>query len=186
MNRPNKYTMIDKDLLALFKKDPEIAFKRLFDIYYMQLCVYTVQLTDSFEMAEDVVQKVMIYFWEKKYYERVADDLRGYLFSATRNMALADLKRKRFVSMEEIAGFEVEIPNEEINEEEWMERGRQLLEELEKLPQQELLAVKTVILENKKYKEAAEELNISINTLKTHLSRALSKLRKKCNLMLFF
>ena len=46
--------------------------------------------------------------------------------------------------------------------------------------------MKAVILENKKYKEAAEELNISVNTLKTYLSRALKKLRKDNNLMNFF
>ena len=60
------------------------------------------------------------------------------------------------------------------------------MEELEKLPKQELSAVQAVILENKKYKEAAEELNISVNTLKTHLSRALKRLRKDNNLILLW
>ena len=35
-----------------------------------------------------------------------------------------------------------------------------------KLPRQELQVVRAVIMENKKYKEAAEELHISVNTLK--------------------
>ena len=62
----------------------------------------------------------------------------------------------------------------------------EIMEELEKLPKQELSAVQAVILENKKYKEAAEELNISVNTLKTHLSRALKRLRKDNNLILLW
>lgn len=46
--------------------------------------------------------------------------------------------------------------------------------------------VRAVIMENKKYKEAAEELHISVNTLKTHLTRALKQLRKEYNLHSLF
>ena len=35
-----------------------------------------------------------------------------------------------------------------------------------------------IVLEDKKYKEVAEELHISVNTVKTHLSRALKMLRR--------
>ena len=186
MNRNAEYAHQDKKLLELFQTAPERAFRQLFDAYHMQLCVYVVQLTDSFDMAEDVVQEVMVYFWEKKYYKQVTENLRGYLFYAVRNAALLALKKNSRISMEEISGMKIDIPDEFSDKEEWQEKEKQLMEDLEKLPQQEMAAVKAVILENKKYKEAAEELQISVNTLKTHLSRALSKLRKKHNLMIFF
>ena len=180
------YAKQDEKLLELFRTVPERVFRQLFDTYYMPLCVYTVQLTDSFDMAEDVVQEVLAYFWEKKYYNRIIGSLRGYLFYAVRNAALLALKKNNLVSMEELSGIEIDIPDEYPDREELYGRERQLLADLEKLPQQEVLAVKAVILESKKYKEAAEELQISVNTLKTHLSRALGKLRKNHNLMIFF
>ena len=175
MSGNTEYAKQDEKLLELFRTVPEKAFRQLFDTYYMPLCVYTVQLTDSFDMAEDVVQEVLAYFWEKKYYNRVTGSLRGYLFYAVRNAALLAL-----------SGMKIDIPDEYPDREELYERERQLMADLEKLPRQEVLAVKTVILESKKYKEAAEELQISVNTLKTHLSRALGKLRKNHNLMIFF
>ena len=46
------------------------------------------------------------------------------------------------------------------------------------LPEQEYNVLVKIILEDKKYKEVAEELHISINTVKTHLSRALKMLRR--------
>ena len=58
----------DKYILELFQTSPKEAFRLLFDAYHMKLCIYAVQLTDSFEMAEDIVQDFFIYFWEKKYY----------------------------------------------------------------------------------------------------------------------
>ncbi len=57
-------------------------------------------------------------------------------------------------------------------------KRNQLLAELKKLPEQEYNVLVKIILEDKKYKEVAEELHISINTVKTHLSRALKMLRR--------
>ena len=88
--------------------------------------------------------------------------------------------------MEELYDTEIDITESITDEEELREKERKIREELEKLPKQELSAVQAVILENKKYKEAAEELNISVNTLKTHLSRALKRLRKDNNLILLW
>jgi RNA polymerase sigma-70 factor (ECF subfamily) len=42
---------------------------------------------------------------------------------------------------------------------------------------QKLTAVKMVYLEGKKYKDAANEMGISVNSLKTHLKSALKMLR---------
>ena len=48
----------DAQILELFSINEEIAFHRLFNRYYMSLCIYSVQLTDSFEQSEDLVQDV--------------------------------------------------------------------------------------------------------------------------------
>lgn len=61
------YDEKDKLILELFRTNPQSAFKLMFDTYYMPLCLYAVQLTDSFSMAEDIVQDFFISFWEKKH-----------------------------------------------------------------------------------------------------------------------
>lgn len=176
----------DKNILELFQTSPKEALRLLFDTYHLKLCVYAVQLTDSFEMAEDIVQDFFVYFWEKKYYLNINQNLRYYLYLSVRNAAINALQKNKMLSMEELSGIDMSIPEEPTDEEEQEERNKILLEKLEKLPPQELQAVKAVIMENKKYKEAAEELNISVNTLKTHLARALKQLRKDYNLTLLF
>lgn len=180
------YDEKDKLILELFRTNPQSAFKLMFDMYYMPLCLYAVQLTDSFSMAEDIVQDFFISFWEKKTYQNIAVKLRSYLFYAIRNNSYLSLRKNNLVSMEELFDTEIDITESITDEEELREKERKIMEELEKLPKQELSAVQAVILENKKYKEAAEELNISVNTLKTHLSRALKRLRKDNNLILLW
>ena len=60
----------------------------------------------------------------------------------------------------------------------YCKKVNQLLTELKKLPEQEYNVLVKIVLEDKKYKEVAEELHISVNTVKTHLSRALKMLRR--------
>lgn len=172
----------DAQILELFSINEEIAFHRLFNRYYMSLCIYSVQLTDSFEQSEDLVQDVLLRFWEKRVFENVSVCLRNYLYMAVRNEALQYLRREQLLSTEQLTGVEVDIPEEEYSEAELLELRARLKVALDKLPPQEYLAIKSVILENRKYKEAAKYLGISVNTLKTHLSRALKTLRKQGNL----
>ena len=175
----------DKYILELFQTSPKEAFRLLFDAYHMKLCIYAVQLTDSFEMAEDIVQDFFIYFWEKKYYLKINQNLRYYLYLSVRNAAINALQKNNMLSMEELSGIDMGIPEESIDEEEQEERNKLLLEKLQKLPHQELQVVRAVIMENKKYKEAAEELHISVNssdksfeTIKKRIQSALTVLLK--------
>ena len=59
-----------------------------------------------------------------------------------------------------------------------MHKRNQLLTELKNLPEEEYYVLVKIVLEDKKYKEVAEELHISVNTVKTHLSRALKMLSR--------
>ena len=95
----------DKYILELFRTSPKEAFRLLFDAYHMKLCIYAVQLTDSFEMAEDIVQDFFIYFWEKKYYLKINQNLRYYLYLSVRNAAINTfLKNSTLVMILKILG----------------------------------------------------------------------------------
>ena len=174
----------DKQILSLFAFDPKAGFRLLFDTYHMPLCIYAFQLSDSFTLAEDIVQEFFVYFWEKKSYKNITTNLRSYLYLSIRNATYLHLKKNNLVSIEELSDHEFNITDEYYEEDELCELEKQLMQELQKLPPQELAVVKAIVLENKKYKETAEELNISVNTVKTHLSRAMKVLRKQNNLPL--
>ena len=89
----------DKEIQRLLQEMPEEGFRLLFDVYHMQLCVYVVQLTDSFQLAEDIVQDFFVAFWERKYYRAITGNFRSYLYTSVHNAALAVLKKKKLVPM---------------------------------------------------------------------------------------
>ena len=112
--------------------------------------------------------------------------LRGYLFEAVRHATLLYLREDRLVSMEELSEEPVEFPEEAVDQEELARQEERLREAVGRLPRQEAEAVRLVIMESRRYREAAERMNVSVNTLKSYLGRALKKLRKEHNLLLFF
>lgn len=178
-HKKKAYEYQDNLILELFVSNPKAAFRLLFDTYHMPLCIYAFQLSDSFTLAEDIVQEFFIYFWEKKSYNNITTSLRNYLYLSIRNATLLNLKKNKLVSIEELSDNEFNVTEEFYDEDELHELEKKIMQELQELPPQELAVVKAVVLENKKYKEAAGELNISVNTLKTHLSRAMKELRKR-------
>ena len=177
----------DHEILSLLYENPDRGFRMMFDIYHMQLCVYVTQLTNSFQLAEDIVQDFFMVFWENKYYRQINGNFRSYLYTSVHNAALATLKKKNLLSTEDVTGIAVEMPLEGQYEQEELERKeKELMQKLSLLSPREFAAVKAVILENKKYAEAALESQVSVSTLKTYLARALKKLRKDYNLSLLF
>ena len=97
---------------------------KVLPLCFIRVCnfVYVVQLTDSFQLAEDIVQDFFVAFWERKYYRAITGNFRSYLYTSVHNAALAVLKKKKLVPMELLTGVPVEIPQEAVLEREELER----------------------------------------------------------------
>lgn len=175
---------MDKILLDELKSNNESALRKLFDRYYIPLCLYSFQITDSFEQSEDIVQDYFISFWEKKLYNKISTDLKSYLFHSVRNMSLTAIVKRNPNIIEEFEEASHSPIEDKYDEEELKLKKKYLYAELKTLSKQEYKILVSIILENKHYRDVASELGISVNTVKTHLSRALKHLRKKELLMI--
>ncbi|MDR0891270.1 MAG: sigma-70 family RNA polymerase sigma factor [Mediterranea sp.] len=175
----------DKEWLEAFAADKERAFRAFFDYYYVRLCMYAVQLTDDFSESEDIVQSFFITFWEQELFRRVTVSLRNYAYLSVRHAALRYLEKSARLPLEEaLADDEYLYVCEEMGVSEREAKEQELRKALDELPEQERNVLRHVVVESKSYKEAAAELDISVNTLKTHLSRALKRLRENKKLLL--
>jgi RNA polymerase sigma-70 factor (ECF subfamily) len=64
------------------------------------------------------------------------------------------------------------------------EEKKKLFEQVEALPEKSKEVFKAIVLDNMKYKEVADHLDISVNTVKTHYARALKQLRFKLDIII--
>ncbi len=170
-------------IMYLFKEDREKAFRLFFDTYYIMLCDYVLLILDDFEDVEDVVQSFFIKFWEKRLDETITDSLKSFSLRCVRNAAI---KRRvdSDLTLSLTEGEYLIYESEETLLEEKQQLENKLKDALGKLSVKEYDALKSVIIDEKTYAEAAKELNISINTLKTYLKRAFKKLKKSDLLIL--
>lgn len=178
--------LTENELIALFPIDKEKAFDLFFHRYYIRLCIYAVQITDDFAESEDIVQDFFVSFWEKKRYKSITTNLKGYAYLCVRNAALKFIEKREKIQTEDIPFNDEDYLYvcESLDEHERERKEKELEKALEALPEQERKALYGVVIDNKSYKTMASELNISVNTLKTYLTRAMKKLRKNEKLLL--
>lgn len=160
----------------------ESGLRLLFDKYYIPLCVYAIKYIDSYSEAEDLVQEIFIKFWEEKKANNLTSSLKAYLFAAIRNNALNLIRKNKKFQIVEL-NENIDLEEEVFNSEAFELKKQKLYAEIEQLPPQSKNIFTAIIFENKKYKEVAKTLGISVNTVKTHFSRALKHLRSSIDII---
>ena len=152
-------------------------YKKLFDNLYNSLCLFANKYVENQELAEDVVQEVFIKIWEKKIEFQEKENIKSFLYTAVKNKSLDVVKSasyKQTRKTEDIKSLESE--SFFLKEVIVVETSRIIEDAIDTLPKK---CAQIIRLSLKEYTNAqiAEELSISINTIKTQKRIAYQKLR---------
>lgn len=173
----------DKHILHTLEANKSNGLKLLFERYYKPLCVFAIKYVYDLNLSEDVVQEVFIKIWEKKEFHSQMN-LSAYLFTSVRNACIDYLRKEHPLYVDR---FDDKIVVEDYyTEEEILERNKKLMDTVENLPEKTREVFKAVVFHNLKYKEVAEELNISVNTVKSNLARAYRLLREVLDILVSY
>ncbi|WP_066629936.1 RNA polymerase sigma-70 factor [Labilibacter marinus] len=167
----------EQDLFHQIKCSDKQAFEVLFRLYYQPLKHYAYKFTQDTDIAQGIAQETFAQVWEKRH-KLESSSPKAYLYKAVKNRALNHL-RHQVVK----AKYEKEITNTQY---EWEEEDFDHSDKISKV----LLAVnqlpnqcKNIFLMSRmnglKHTEIAEELNISIKTVKNQIGKALKTLRQE-------
>lgn len=181
--------MVDETKIIQFlKQGQEGCMRMIFDAWYQPLCIYALKFNLSFEDAEDIVQELLITFWEQKRKTTFEGSLRAYLFGAVQKACLNRLKSSGRFILEDIGDYSNRLFSEadRLNDEEAVMRRNKLKAGIDGLPAKAREVFVAIVLENLQYKEVAEKLNISVNTVKTQYARALKQLRGSLDQLILF
>lgn len=170
-----------------------LSVKENFDSIYInnfsRLFLFAKEYVLFDEEAENIVQDIFLMLWEKREALRVDVSLTAYLFTLVKNKCIDFLRHQMVEQMysenvkheynEElnVKLFALESFDHNFSSEEDIETL--LRNAIDKLPERcRLIFIKSRI-EGKKYKEIAEELNLSVNTVEGQISIALKKFREE-------
>ncbi len=166
----------DQTLINHIQQGDRDAFRTFFEGFYPSVCIFAGKYLHDEDMAEDTAQEAFIEFWRRKEQFENYRAAKGFIYTVTRNHCLNQIRLRSL--HEEILRKEI-APDDcfyELVQEE--ETYRIIYQAVYGLPHQ---SRRIILLSLKGYKnpEIAEELQISLNTVKTLKKNAYGELRDK-------
>lgn len=178
-------TRIENDEILLIEvkqlsaADDSRAISLLYELYFHRLVAFALSIVKTKEAAEEAVEDVLIKLWGNKASISKVTNLKVYLFTAVRNQSFNQLEREaRFASEDlvmETSTAESTGPSP-LEHLILSEMNRALQVAVESLPERCQLIFKLVREEGFKYKEVAQILNISVNTIDNQMAIAVRRI----------
>jgi len=160
------------------------TFSQLFRRYYEPLCMFAARFTRDFDAAENIVQEVFVKLWDGRESLSVEVSLKGYMYASVRNSCLNYIKRESLSStLERVEGRSNETTTRPDIQLESSEISQTVERAINKLPHKRREIFCMAKYDDLSYQEIAEIQNVSVNTVKTQLKRALKTLAKSLQYM---
>nr|WP_320022296.1 RNA polymerase sigma-70 factor [uncultured Draconibacterium sp.] len=170
---------IKKLLKKISFEEDERSFKHLFDLFAGRLYQFSFSFVKSKSVAEEVVSDVFLKVWINRSELVNIQNIKAYLFKSTYNTSLNyldEMKRKNAVSLDDLEvdlGVDLICPETELINKELKSIIEQSIEDL---PPRCKMIYKLAKVEQMKYKDIGELLDISVKTINHQLSIALKKI----------
>ncbi len=169
-------------------KGDEKSLEELFREINSSLCYYAYYMTEDHEISEEIVQDVFIKIWQDRDKIKINGSLKSYLYKATRNQSINHLIRKKTkkysvnITFPENNWHTIQDTFDSkdyiIEKIEAKETENRIKEIIDTLPEQCRRVFLLSRFDEKSNAEIAFHLKISVNTVKTHIYKALELIKK--------
>ena len=163
---------------TIFNIKTEKGFRELFEMFYQSLYYYAKQIVKDEDAADDITQEVFINIWDKR------NDLKihafaGFLYTSVRLKCMnyirtKNKKQSKHVELSESVMTQIDDRLFLVEE----EMVREINKLINSMPEQRQRVFKMHV-DGMEQKVIADELGVSINTVKTHKLKAKQFLREQ-------
>ena len=185
MGSKQEYSSLPDDhLLILLRKGDLDAFTQIYNRYRTPLIIHVNNMVKDQDYAQDIVQEVFSWLYQKSHTLEIKTTLASYLYTAVRYKVLNAIAQKKTKTnyLESLANYTTPS-SESADQRVRLKELTEIIEaEIQKMPPR----MKEIFeLSRKKHltqKEIADLLGISENTVNVQIQRALQALRKNKNI----
>ncbi len=171
----------DQLLVQQLKEGCEKAFKVLYKKYSNDIYAYSRSLLKSDTYAEEIVQEVFLKIWTYRHQLDNTTSFKSFLFTIARNFSYNFLRKSsKNRALREAIFYKSQVTQPKTQDEQLIEAEYEHIQTqvLALLPPKRRQIFEMSRQEGKTYREISEELNISISTVKSQVSKALKTIRE--------
>ncbi len=168
-----------RETLAENPSDNKEAFIILFEKFKNKVFSYSLHITHSETIAEDITQEVFIKVWLNIHSLSEINNVEAWIITIARNLCFNQLKKQALeqkLSKFAIKNLEHANTGDTIS---FKERLNEVNQIINNLPSQQRIIFNLNKMEGLKNEEIALQLNISVNTVKSHFTKAMNTVRRK-------
>ena len=168
-------------LLASFQAGNMAAFSQLYNLHINVLFNYGLNLTIDRELLKDCIHDIFVKLYTKKDELGTIDNLRSYLFISLKNKLCDELRKRMYMSDTAVEEVSVATPTDvedDYMEEEQRKNEFSLVRRLlDQLSPRQREALTLYYIEEKKYEDICEIMNMNYQSVRNLMHRGLTKLR---------
>jgi RNA polymerase sigma-70 factor, ECF subfamily len=171
----------DEELMQEIKVDNMFAFDLLYKKYCKRLYRFAYTILKSKEESENLLQDVFLNLWENRHKVEKSSSIKSYVFTITYNSAITIIRKKARESefFEYLKALQETDEETDDIEHDYIELTSKLNGIIGDLSQRQKEIYILHKVDGLKYNEIAEQLKISVNTVETHMSRAIKTIHEK-------
>ncbi|MCZ4695588.1 RNA polymerase sigma factor [Ancylomarina euxinus] len=154
------------------------SFREMYENMFHSLCLYGYKMIPNEDVVADIVQEAFIAVWNKREEFNSLVGTKSYLYTVVRNNILSHIRDLRTVSIENHPAKDEEA-DMEFNSQILKEESYKLVRDAVKNLPDQTRKIISLTLNGCSNQEIADELGISVNSVKTLKKAGYAKLREK-------
>ena len=164
----------DQELLRQIKNNNSHALKILFEKYFGPLCFFSFQIVKSNELSEESVSDVFTNIWLKRNTIEIRTNFKTYIYTAVKNQSINYLRQeKRYSQNTDSNNLHLIVSDQTADQSILQQNLENKIDSLiNELPKRRGLIFRMNRIDGLSYKEIAEILSISINTVQNQMVKA--------------
>jgi RNA polymerase sigma-70 factor (ECF subfamily) len=167
------------DIINGIQTRDRAVFAWMFDKYSHTMYLIALDILNDHEMAKDIVQEAFLRLWEKSETIQIQSSIKSYLFRTSANLAINKHKREKRIVRPDQLLVEMPAPIQTETRVEEKEIEQYIHHAIDSLPPQCRRVFTLSRFSDMSPPEISQHLNISINTVYTHLTMAIRIIKER-------
>ena len=180
---PSELKMRTRQLVAQFSSGDDRAYAELYDMYVQMLYNYGLKLTSDQELLKDCIHDVLVKLYMKRNDKSVINNLSSYLLISLKNRLVDEFRRQTFTNPNEVETYDYRQAAEDV-ERDYLCQERETVQSaqvaylMKHLTRRQRQAITLYYLEERKYDEICDIMQMNYHSVRNLMHRGMLKLRE--------